>query len=142
MTAGVSVPVFLIGLVLLWTPWSNRLGVLLVASFVAALWSRADADAVYHGLLAARWGLGFALATWALAAVVGFRRSATLLSTLSRPGSADGDAGETEPASLDADESRTEKTTAAETSAGESVAEEETVEGDESEGDDRPEDVS
>ena len=64
------------------------------------------------------------------------------LSTLSRPGSADGDAGETEPASLDADESRTEKTTAAETSAGESVAEEETVEGDESEGDDRPEDVS
>lgn len=142
MTAGVSVPVFLIGLVLLWTPWSNRLGVLLVASFVAALWSRADADAVYHGLLAARWGLGFSLATWALAAVVGFRRSATLLSTLSRPGSADGDAGETEPASLDADESRTEKTTAAETSAGESVAEEETVEGDESEGDDRPEDVS
>ncbi len=75
MTAGISIPIFAIGCVLLWTPWTNRAGVVLVASFIASLWSRKDIDGVTEALLAARWGIGFVVALWLLAAVVGFQRT-------------------------------------------------------------------
>jgi len=75
MTAGISIPVFVIGCVLLWTPWSNRLSVVLVATFIVSLLSLAYADNVTESLLAARWGIGFGVAAWMLAAVVGFQRS-------------------------------------------------------------------
>ncbi len=75
MTAGISIPIFVIGCVLLWTPWSNRLSVVLVATFIVSLLSLAYADNVTESLLAARWGIGFGVAAWMLAAVVGFQRS-------------------------------------------------------------------
>ena len=90
MTAGISIPIFAIGCVLLWTPWSNRLSVVLVATFVVSLLSLAYADSVAESLLAARWGIGFGVAAWMLAAVVGFQRSVgskvagVVSSTLSR----------------------------------------------------------
>ena len=90
MTAGISIPIFAIGCVLLWTPWSNRLSVVLVATFLVSLLSLAYADSVAEALLAARWGIGFGVAAWMLAAVVGFQRSVgskvagVVSSTLSR----------------------------------------------------------
>ena len=75
MTAGISIPIFAIGCVLLWTPWSNRLSVVLVAMFVVSLLSLSYADSVAEALSAARWGIGFGVAAWMLAAVVGFQRS-------------------------------------------------------------------
>ena len=75
MTAGISIPIFAIGCVLLWTPWTNRAGVVLVVSFIVSLWSRKDIDGVTEALLAARWGIGFVIAVWLLAAVVGFQRT-------------------------------------------------------------------
>ncbi|MFP6702323.1 MAG: hypothetical protein VB861_11290 [Planctomycetaceae bacterium] len=75
MAAGISIPIFAIGCVLLWTPWSNRLSVVLVGMFVVSLLSLSYADSVAEALLAGRWGIGFGVATWMLAAVIGFQRS-------------------------------------------------------------------
>ncbi len=75
MAAGISVPIFAIGCVLLWTPWSNRLSVVLIATFIVSLMSLSYADSVAEALMAARWGIGFGGAAWMLAAVVGFQHS-------------------------------------------------------------------
>jgi len=75
MAAGISIPIFAIGCVLLWTPWSNRLSVVLVGMFAVSLLSLSYADSVAEALLAGRWGIGFGVATWMLAAVIGFQRS-------------------------------------------------------------------
>jgi hypothetical protein len=84
MAAGISIPIFAIGCVLLWTPWTNRLSVVLVATFIVSLLSLAYADSVFEALLAARWGIGFGVAAWMLAAVVGFQRSTDFPSLLGK----------------------------------------------------------
>ncbi|HAB12258.1 MAG TPA: hypothetical protein DCE47_11275, partial [Planctomycetaceae bacterium] len=82
MAAGISVPIFAIGCVLLWTPWSNRLSVVLIATFIVSLMSLSYADSVSEALLAGRWGIGFGVAAWMLASVVGFQHSSGLSSLL------------------------------------------------------------
>jgi len=84
MAAGISIPIFAIGCELLWTPWSNRLSVVLVATFIVSLLSLSYADGVYESLLAARWGIGFGVAAWMLAAVVGFQESTGAASALGK----------------------------------------------------------
>ena len=84
MTAGISIPIFAIGCVLLWTPWSNRLSVVLVAAFVASLLSLSYADSVIEAWLAARWGVGFGVTAWLLASVLGIGQSTNMKETVSR----------------------------------------------------------
>ena len=84
MAAGISIPIFAIGCVLLFTPWTNRMSVVLVATFIVSLLSLSYADSVYESLLAARWGIGFGVAAWMLAAVVGFQQSTSVASALDK----------------------------------------------------------
>ena len=84
MAAGISIPIFAIGCVLLWTPWSNRMSVVLVATFLVSLLSLSYADSVYESLMAARWGIGFGVAAWMLAAVVGFQESTSVASAVGK----------------------------------------------------------
>jgi hypothetical protein len=61
---------FLIGFVLARTSWENKLGMLLVAGFAAALVALADADLVLHILAACRFGLIAMLAYWLIHALL------------------------------------------------------------------------
>jgi len=65
---------FLIAIVLRNSSWENKLFILLLAGFVAALFAQQDSDAVYHGLIAARFGFASMLAVWLIHAFFGARR--------------------------------------------------------------------
>jgi len=66
MTAVLSIAVFLIAVVLSGTSWENRLGVVLIATVLAALYALVDANLVLHLLAAMRFGLAAGLAWWIL----------------------------------------------------------------------------
>ena len=65
---------FLIALVLRNSSWENKLFILLLAGFVAALFAQQDPDSVYHGLVAARFGIASMLAVWLIHVLFGARR--------------------------------------------------------------------
>ncbi|MBI3865330.1 MAG: hypothetical protein HY290_25935 [Planctomycetia bacterium] len=60
----ISVTVFLAAFVLSWTSWDNRLTVVLVVAFAAAMWSLKDADQTLNVVAAARWGLLAGAVLW------------------------------------------------------------------------------
>ena len=66
---------FLIALVLRNGSWENKLFILLLAGFLAALFAQQDSDSVYHGLIAARFGFASMLAVWLIHALFGRRRA-------------------------------------------------------------------
>ena len=61
--------VILIALVLRKTSWENKLGVLLFTGVVIALYALNNPDGVYHGLVAARFGIVAMLAYWMIHAL-------------------------------------------------------------------------
>lgn len=71
----ISGAVLLIGLVLARTTWENRLTVLLLAGFAAAMYSLYDADLIVNVVAAARWGTLAMLAYWLIQTFA--RRTAT-----------------------------------------------------------------
>ncbi len=70
-----SLTLLLIAGLLLRTNWENKLGFLLLAGFVATLIALANADWVFHGLVAARFGIAAMLAWWLIHALAAMRRS-------------------------------------------------------------------
>lgn len=60
------------------------MSVVLVATFLVSLLSLSYADSVYESLMAARWGIGFGVAAWMLAAVVGFQESTSVASAVGK----------------------------------------------------------
>jgi hypothetical protein len=71
MTILFSLALALMAFILLRTSWENKLGILLLLAFVAMLFGVRDADALAHGLAAARFGLLFLLALWLLHGLLG-----------------------------------------------------------------------
>jgi len=69
----VSGTLALIGLLLAFTTWENRLGVVVAAIFAGCLWALRDLDLVLHILSVARWGIAATLAFWLIRAVSGTR---------------------------------------------------------------------
>ena len=59
-----SLALAVVAFVLLATSWENKLGLLLLLGFAAALFGLSDLPAMTHGLAAARYGLLFLLALW------------------------------------------------------------------------------
>jgi hypothetical protein len=62
---------FVVAWVLRKTSWENKLGLLLLIAFVAALLAIRDADWVLHGLIAASYGLLAMVVLWLIHALVG-----------------------------------------------------------------------
>ncbi len=60
----ISGTLFVIGLVLAYTSWENRLRIVLLAAFAGAMYALQDDDQVLNGLAAARWGILAMLAFW------------------------------------------------------------------------------
>lgn len=65
----VSIALAAIGAILAWTSWENRLTLLLIAGFAAAMYGLRDADQTLNLLAAARYGLLAMLAYWLIRAV-------------------------------------------------------------------------
>ncbi|TWT56958.1 hypothetical protein KOR42_03140 [Thalassoglobus neptunius] len=64
MTLIVSLAVGVIGWLLLKTSWENKLGMLLIALFAAALYGISDSHALSQGLYAARFGMMLLIGLW------------------------------------------------------------------------------
>jgi hypothetical protein len=62
-----------VGFVLRKTNWENKLGAVLLASFLAALWSLSDSDRVLQSASAAQYGIVVMLAIWLLHGLLGTR---------------------------------------------------------------------
>ncbi|MCH8829570.1 MAG: hypothetical protein IID45_08340, partial [Planctomycetes bacterium] len=73
-----SIALLLIAWVLAKTSWENKLSVLLLLVFLAALLSLNDMDWVYHGLIVTRYGLAAMLAWWMIRSAFGLRRRAAV----------------------------------------------------------------
>lgn len=69
MTIIVSVALAIIGWLLMRTSWENKLGMLLMAAFVAALFGLSDSHALSQGLYAARIGLCLLVGLWLIQGV-------------------------------------------------------------------------
>ena len=54
----------MIAFVLAYTSWENRLSIVLLAAFAAAMYALRDADQTINALAAARWGILAMLAYW------------------------------------------------------------------------------
>ncbi len=65
----ISGTLLVIGLVLAFTSWENRLTVVLLVAFAAAMYAMQDEDLVINVLAAARWGLLAVLAYWLIHAL-------------------------------------------------------------------------
>ena len=76
-----SLTLLLVAGLLLRTNWENKLGFLLLAGFLATLIALANADWVFHGLVAARFGIAAMLAWWLIHALAAMRRSQPPTST-------------------------------------------------------------
>jgi hypothetical protein len=76
-----SVTLVVVAWLLLRTSWENKLGFLLLAGFVATLIALANADWVFHGLVAARFGIVAMLAWWSIHALAAMKRSQPPTST-------------------------------------------------------------
>lgn len=60
----ISGTLFVIGFVLAYTSWENRLTIVLLVAFAGAMYALQDEDLVLNGLAAARWGILAILAFW------------------------------------------------------------------------------
>jgi hypothetical protein len=69
VTWWISGTLLVIALVLARTSWENRLTIVLVVAFAAAMYSLRDADQIMNGLSAARWGIAAMLAYWLIHAL-------------------------------------------------------------------------
>ena len=76
-----SLTLLLVAGLLLRTNWENKLGFLLLAGFLATLIALANADWVFHGLVAARFGIAAMLTWWLIHALAAMRRSQPPTST-------------------------------------------------------------
>ncbi|MCA8990977.1 MAG: hypothetical protein KDA88_03315 [Planctomycetaceae bacterium] len=76
MTLILSGAVALIGLILIGTPWENKLGILLLAGFGAVLYGVQDSHSLYCGMEVAQYGLIALLGLWVLHGVFGWFRAA------------------------------------------------------------------
>ncbi len=65
----ISSALVVIGVVLAYTPWENRLSVILLAAFLCAMYALHDADQTLNGLAAARWGILTMVAYWLIHAL-------------------------------------------------------------------------
>jgi hypothetical protein len=74
MTLFLSVAVAVIGWILMRTSWENKLGILLLAAFAAALYGLTDSHGLAQGLAAARLGLAVLLGLWLIHALFGWTR--------------------------------------------------------------------
>jgi hypothetical protein len=75
MVFWLSVPLALIGLVLMKTSWENKLGIVLLVLFAGAVYAVNDADTVANALAASRFGLATALGLWIVHSLFAARRS-------------------------------------------------------------------
>lgn len=66
--------VFVIGFLLRSTSWENRLGIVLLVVFAAALYAVKEIDTVAYAIAAARFGIYATLALWLIQCVCGLRR--------------------------------------------------------------------
>jgi len=73
-TWALSLPVLLIGVVLARTSWQNKLSIGLLSLFGLTLIAMRYPDEVYHGLLAARYGLAGVAVWWVVHGVYGLHR--------------------------------------------------------------------
>lgn len=71
-----GIAIGLIGWVLLRTSWENKLGMLLIAAFAAALFGLTDSHALSQGLYSARFGLLLLIALWLLHGIFTLLRAA------------------------------------------------------------------
>lgn len=74
ITTIVSIAVGLIGWVLMKTSWENKLGMILIAAFAAAVYGLTDSHALNQGLYAARFGIALLLGLWLLDGVFSLGR--------------------------------------------------------------------
>jgi len=68
-----SIAVFVIGWLLKNTSWENRLGIVLLIIFLAAIYAVRDSDVVAHALAAARFGIFAVIVLWMIQCVFSFR---------------------------------------------------------------------
>jgi hypothetical protein len=87
MTIAISVAIFLIALILSRTSWENKLWILLVAAFFAALVGLRDTDRLAHALSAARYGLAFLVGWWLVRGLFGARAVANGAAAAAPPAS-------------------------------------------------------
>ena len=66
MTIFVSIAIAVIGWILMRTSWENKLGMLLIAVFIATLYGLSDQHALFAGLMAARFGLWVLIGLWVI----------------------------------------------------------------------------
>ena len=64
---------FIVALVLRNTSWENKLSLLLLGGFLAAVWALYDADRVQYGLAVASYGIVAMVAIWVIHELAGGR---------------------------------------------------------------------
>ncbi|MCA8995740.1 MAG: hypothetical protein KDA80_02115 [Planctomycetaceae bacterium] len=77
MTVFFSIAVVVVGLILLGTSWENKLGILLLAGFVAALVGLRDSHLLHASLQAASFGILVTLALWLMRTLFAMFKPAT-----------------------------------------------------------------
>ncbi|MGE3317525.1 MAG: hypothetical protein AB7O26_20620, partial [Planctomycetaceae bacterium] len=80
LTVVISLAVLGIALALLKTTWENRLGLLLIAALLIALYAVKDNDAALHLVAAARYGLWALAGIWLIHALLGSRGTSSAVS--------------------------------------------------------------
>jgi hypothetical protein len=84
MTLILSITVAVIAWILGRTSWENKLWVLLVAAFAAALVGLYDSHLLAHALSAAKYGLAFLVGWWLVTGLFGVGRRAAAVAATNR----------------------------------------------------------
>ena len=74
MVFWLSVPLALIGLVLMKTSWENKLGIILFVAFAGAIYAVNDSDTVANTLAASRFGIVTALLLWIIHSLFSWKK--------------------------------------------------------------------